>query len=217
MIRFVSSTITLLAVTLTCEGSGCRTAAGRSYGYAPAASYSYAPAHYAPAVSYYPSYVPTYSVSYGSQTSPETVELFRLFVQREEAREIRDRERDAKMEALFQRILDGSGGLAPPAKSPMSKHPGLSTLMAKCADCHGGGSKKGDITFLNSGGFIDEGDNLARVLDAIDPWGSKAKGGVAHMPPKEKLTDKEALAVTSYLNRLPPPDSAAKGMPPAKK
>jgi hypothetical protein len=201
MVRILASVLLFGSAVVVCEGSGCRTAAGRTY-YAPAASYSYAPVSYAPAVSYYPQYVPTYSVSYGSQTSPETVELFRLFVQREEAREIRDRER----EALFHKILEGGGSLPPPAKAP-SKHPGLSTLMAKCADCHAG-AKKGDITFLNASGFIDEGDNLARVLDAIDPFGSKAKGGVAHMPPKDKLTDREALAATSFLNRLPPPDTA---------
>ena len=203
MIRFVASLIMLAALAVTSEGSGCRTAAGRTY-YAQAAVY-------APAVSYYTPYaVPTYSVSYGSQTSPETVELLRLIFERDAARDLRDKERDAQLQALLQRAIEG-GMLPAPAKTP-AKHPGLSFLAKNCAECHDarGGKGKGDITFLNGGNFVDEGDNLARVLDSIDPFGPKAKDGKAHMPPKSKMSSEETLAITSFLNRLPPPASAKK-------
>lgn len=165
---------------------------------------------YAPAISYYtPYYVPTYTVQYGAQTSPETVELFRLFVGREEARDVRDKADRDELRALLQRVLE-SGISPPPAKAPVSKHPGLATMVKHCSECHDAshGKGKGDIVFLRGGAFIDEGENLPRVLDAIDPFSPKSKDGKAHMPPKTKMSPEETMAVTSYLNRLPPPDTA---------
>jgi mono/diheme cytochrome c family protein len=208
--RYVCSILIVSLAALAVDGSDCYP---RRNLYAPT---NYYVPYVAPLVTYYPptpaSYVPAYSQSYG--LSEEGVRLFDKLLEREAQREARDAAREAKYDLLLQKALEG--GILAPAKT-VSRHPGLAVLNNACAVCHDSarGKPKGDFGFLKGGVFVDEGDNLARVLDSIDLFGPKAKGGRAHMPPAphEPLKDRDSLAINSYLNRLPPPEAAAKTAP----
>jgi mono/diheme cytochrome c family protein len=195
--KYVVAILMLAGTVLLCsnvEGSDCY-ARGRAY---------YAP-YVAPLVTYYPptpaAYVPAYSASYG--LSPEGLEILKMVLER-------DAQREAKYDLLLQKMLENGMGF-PKAAAP--KHLGLTVLNNACASCHDSArvKPKGDFGFLKSGVFVDEGDNLPKVLDAIDVFGPKAKDGRAFMPPSghPALKDRDAMAVNSYLNRLPPPEKIA--------
>lgn len=199
IVKCIGTILSLVAVNVSSATTPCGVRArGATFAhYAPSFSYV------APLVTYYPPAAPVaYSASYG--LSSEGLEIVKMLLERDAARE-------AKYEAILQKMIENGGPI--PAKTP-AKHPGLAVLTNRCAECHGeaSGKKGGGFVFLKGGMFVDDekGENLAKVLDALDPFGPKAKDGRSYMPPKshEPVPDREAMAVNSFLNRLPPPDTA---------
>lgn len=148
-------------------------------------------AHYvAPAV-YYP------PLSIGP-AGPDQTELVRELFQAYKAK--------AEEQEKFLKAMIASGAVPPTFQKAFApEHPGLKVLNNACSSCHETATKeKGKgFAFLSGGAFVDEGDNMQRVLKAILP---DPVTGKAFMPPpsRKSLSGEEGMLATGFLVTLPP-------------
>lgn len=155
----------------------------------------YAPSYVAPAV-----YYPPLSIGPAGPDQTELVrELFQAYKTKAEEQE------------KFLKAMIASGAVPPTFQKAFApEHPGLRVLNNACASCHETATKeKGKgFAFLNGGAFVDEGDNMPRVLKAILP--DPATGKAAMPPPSRKgLTGEEGMQATGFLVTLPGKGSSA--------
>lgn len=181
MTRFVASLIMLVAVAVAVEGSGCRVVTVR------AAAVHHAP-YVAPVAYYQP--VATYSIGYNG--SGELAEAVRLLI---EANKEERQENRLMQERLIQALTTGGAGPMP-LKSHVSD-PGYIHLRRDCAKCHDESVSKAKgkgYTFFRAGEFLDEGDNLSLVMDAI-------KAG--RMPKDQKWDFQKKYEASTFLTLKP--------------
>jgi mono/diheme cytochrome c family protein len=202
--KYVGAVIVLLAAFVIAEGSNIRARSASCH--VPYVASTYVAPTYAPAVSYYaPVATPLYYASYGS--SPETLEIVKLLLAREEAREARDSARELKYEAILQRLLEGGGGSGPlPLRDALKPpHPGQLVMGTKCASCHteGVGGKFSGVALFKGGVFLDTQENIDKVMTQLELH--RATKGSKGMPKGASLSDTEYLEIMRYSMLKPAP------------
>jgi len=132
---------------------------------------------------------------HGVGYQPDNTDLLKIF----EAYRKEVEDHKATLKALIAK-----GGAPEALKTALApRHPGLGVLNNRCATCHSEATKskgKGFAFLTDAGDFIDVGENIGRVLGAIDyeNGGDMPMGGA-------QLAAADVLKVERFARSLPTP------------